>query len=176
MLSKLKERMDKYDKANAEYENDRAKFIQTTKDKAASLKVKGDKKDKLMAKAGIQLQNEIQVARAEKVVNNMEFEEFLRREPKETIVSTGVQETVMNNGVPTTMMIPEELRIRHLRWVLLPGIPTVVPASVAAMFRDRQRLKEETLARQNALTKLMEKDKLDAEMARINSTYHSNSN
>lgn len=175
-LRKMKAQMKKYDKAAEKYENNREKYIQEVLDKAASLKATGSEKDKLVAQGTLQLQEAIKEARAKNASDKMVFEENLRRMPKVTVVSPGVWVSgSASGGAPVHQIVPEEIRIKHLRWVLPPGKPVEVPEVVAKALEDRRRSDAETAERQAALSKIQENDKLTQEISEINNKYKTNS-
>lgn len=151
-ITKLKERMDKYDRDAQRWEQDRSGFLEEIQAKAESLRITDeDKKAKLIAKAGQHVQQEIQKAVAAKAVDDVQFTAWLESQPKVTVTSPGKPTQVNQNGVIVTVMEPEIIRIRNKSWTLMPNIPTDVPKPVADEFFSRQKIQQETGERQKIL-------------------------
>ncbi len=159
-IVRLKERQDKIDlEAEARAATQR-KEIEEILDQAQSLKATGVKKDEIIAKGVKQYQAELQKARAGQAVDRLAFERKLAAEKQETVVSPGQLITVREGQQLVSKLIPEEVRIKHKVWLLAPGVPTLVPASVADMLRRRHKSQEETNQLKEMLGKHMEANKL----------------
>lgn len=175
-LAKLKAQMAKYDMAEEKYNQNRDKFVQEVLDKAAGLKALGDQKDKLIAKGTIQMQEAIQNARAVNASDKLQFEDQMRKMPKVTVMSPGKWESgSVSGGQPVNQLVAEEVRIKHMRWLLPPGVAVEVPQAVAEVLAHRRRSDMETAERQALLSKIMNNDDLTTKMQEINKKYGSNS-
>lgn len=172
-LRALRERMDKYDKAAEKFEEDREKFIENVLDKAESLKAVGSAKDKLVAEGALQAQEAIKNARANIYADDLKFKEAIRLAPKVSVTSPGILESGVEGGQPVQRIVPEEVRIRNMRWVLPPGMAVDVPKPVADVLANRRRSEQEDRERQAVLRKNLSQGQLVAEMAKINEKYNS---
>jgi len=151
-ITKLTERMNKMDKDAQRWEQDRAGFLNSVQEKADKLKIiDPEKKAKLIANAGKQVQQEIQKAMATKATDDIQFGAWMDNQPKVTVTSMGKPTTVNQAGVITVVMEPEVIRIRTRQWVLPPGIPVDVPQPVAEEFYARQKIDQETNERKKIL-------------------------
>lgn len=158
-INKLRERMDKFDRAAMEWETDRKKFLEKINGRAENLRITDpDAKARFQAKAVKQIQDEIMKAKAERHVSDLQFEEFLKNQPQETIISKGEVVTINKNGAIDTEIIPEIIRIRNKVWVLPPNQPVLVPKLVA----DEWRTKQKVLMEQNERMKLLENANRDS--------------
>jgi hypothetical protein len=166
-LSDLRGRMDAYDKAEIEFNENKEKFIEKVVARSESLKATGDKKDRILAKGALMMQSAVKDARASIVSDNLAFEEKLARMPRVTVTSPGKLETIMQGGVPTPVMFPEEIRIKHKVWVLRPGVPTEVPEIVAKALDDRRKVEAENASRSELLQKNLNNDELISRMRDI---------
>jgi hypothetical protein len=159
-IRKLRERMDKYDQAAAKFEANKEQFITETIEKSETLKKTGDAKDRAVAKGTLMFEEQIRNQRANIVTDQLQFEDMLSRSPKVTVVSPGKMETLIIGGRNQPTIVPEEVRIKHKRWILPPGKPVEVPEVVAQVINQRRRLEAETDARSGALQKNMNNDEL----------------
>ena len=175
LLAKMMERMDQMDKTAEKYESDRKAWRDEVLRQSEKLKMSDAEKEKLQAKAATDLQAKVAAARAQIPMDRKMFEDALRREPQEVVTSGGVPETIMEGGVPVAKLFPEELRVKHLRFILMPGVPTKLPQSIANMWRAKKRSEAETVERQAAMKKNMEVGELDKKMKEIDAKYHSSS-
>lgn len=168
---KLRERMDKYDEVAEKFEKNKEAFINETIDRANSLKRTGLAQDKLVASGTIQYQQAIQEQRAHVASDNLAFEDMLARMPRVTVVSPGKMEVIIQGGQNVPTIVPEEIRIKHKRWILPPGQAVEVPEIVAEALKNRRRLEAENDARSGALQKNMNNDQLISEMKKIDREY-----
>lgn len=151
-LQKLRERMDKYDKAAIAWETDRKKFLEEVYQKADSVRITNPtKREEMRAKAAQRIQQEIEKAKAEKVYQDLQFVKMLESQPTEVIVSKGRVVTKREDGVIKQVVIPEVIRIRNKVWVLPPNQPVEVPKMVADEWRIRQTIQEEQEKRKKLL-------------------------
>lgn len=168
-LAKLRQKMDKYDKDAEKFNADKTKFLTEVEEKASKLRVKGAKKDKLIAKGAQMAQDAIAAARASNATDKIKFEQDLARQPKVTVTSPGRVESGIIDGQPVTRLVPEEIRIKHKVWRLPVGVPVEVPQIVAQRMLDLRRSQQETTEVQGVLTSGMEhKDQL----AKLNEINH----
>lgn len=170
-IARIRSRMAEMDATAEKYEKDRDGFIQEVLDKADRIRTSNP--DRAIVRGMNEFQDALTVAKAEANVDKMKFHENIRRMPKETVISPGVLETVMENGRPVNKIMAESIGIKDLRWVLPPGIPTEVPQIVAAALRDRRRSEEESRARESMLTKNLEQGEFNKQWAEINARYNS---
>lgn len=173
VLSRIMERMDKMDKESEKYEEDRKAWRDEVLKNAERLRLADEQREQLQAKAMLNVEQKIQEARAAIKIDRKQFEKALSQEPKVQVVSGGKTEIVMEGGVPVAKLYPEELRVKHLRFILMPGVPTMLPKSIADAWERRRQSALETQERQAALRKNLESDKLAAEMERIDKKYGS---
>lgn len=175
-ITKLTERMNKMDKASEAWNRDRQGFIENVQEKAEALKIKNpEEKAKLIAREALHVQQEIQLALANKTVDEMGFKQWMENQPKVTVTSPGKMVTVNQGGVIQAVMEPESIRIRNLEWILSPNIPTDVPKPVADEFYARQKILSETIDRKKILNadKPMENVAMAQEWQNINQRYGS---
>lgn len=159
-IARLKEKQALIDKeAEARFASQRNE-IEEILNKSEKLKATGEHKDKIIAQGVQQYQLAKQNARASKAVDKLAFEQKLAAEPQEYVVSPGQLITTMQGNQQVARIIPEELRIKHKVWYFQPGVPTKVPASVAATLRARRAGQEQTGALKEILGKHMEASKL----------------
>jgi len=162
-IVRLKERQEKIDKeTEARFTTQRGEIADVL-NRSIKLTAKGTEKDKIIAKGVKQYQMAVQNARASKTVGRLAFEKKLAAEPQEYVVAHGKLITIIENGQQTSKILPEEIRIKHKVWYLQPGVPTKVPASVAANLRDRYASQEETNKLKGMLSKQMHANKLAQE-------------
>jgi len=151
-ITRLSERMDKMDKDAQRWNEDRGQFLEEVQTRAEALRIKDpDKKAKLVAKAGAQIQQEIMAARAVIASDDVAFAAWLAEQPIVTVTSMGRIVTVNEAGVIQQVAEPEVIKIRNKHWVLPPGVPVDVPKPVADEFYARQKIKQETVERKKIL-------------------------
>lgn len=170
-LVKLRGRMNAYDEAREKYESNKDKFNQDVFDKAEGLKVTGEQKDKLIAKASQQLQREIVEAKANVGSRRRQLEQMLAMEPKETIVSAGKIVTVIEGGGLTNKIMNEEIRLGHLDYILPAGKPIAVPKTIAKLFYRRRKMEDEQNERKALLAKNLESPELQKGWKDIDKKY-----
>lgn len=170
-LAKLKAKMAAIDKAAEKWDSDRESFLDEVNRNADKLRLVGEAQDKLIAQASGDLKKKIDEAKASVVIDRQMFDEALAREPKETVISPGVPMTIVEHGQQIAVLASEEVRIKHRRWVLQPGIPQEVPLSVANTLRERRKKERESYERRSAMMKNMEMGELEAEMQKIDARY-----
>lgn len=172
-LRRMKSQMDKYDKAAEKFESDKSAFIENVLTKAEKLKAKGTKKDKLIAQGVLEAQEAVKNARASQAVDKLQFEQLIYNQPKVSVTSPGKLVSGIANGQPISQIEPEEVRIRHMRWVLPVGIPVEVPEAVASVVINRRKSEQETRERQLLLQKNMDNDELTRATMALNQKYGS---
>lgn len=166
-IARLRERQDKADQEIAERFAEQKKFVEEVLDRAESIKRTGEEQDKLIAQ-GVAMYNEARAkAVAKRAAKNMAFREQIRKEPKVMVISPGQLVTTMEQGAQVAKIIPEEVRIADMRWVLPPGAPVEVPATVAGVLEQRRASQIETSKRQGLLSKHMEATKLAEEWNKV---------
>ena len=160
-LARLREKMDRYDQAEQAWETDRASFLAKVDERAESLRIQSeDAKAQLIAREAQNIQKAIASKRVETTLNNAKFDYILANQEKEVIVAMGVPTTVNDNGVHRQIMAAEEIKIKHRKWVLQPGVPTEVPKLVADEFRQRQKARQEIYERKALLNASTPKDNM----------------
>jgi paraquat-inducible protein B len=166
-IARIMERQDQIDREIAERLESQNKFVEEVLDRAENLKRTGEENDKLIAKGVAMYQEARQTAVARRAAKNMAFREQIRTEPKVMVVSPGQLISTMEHGHQVTKIIPEEVRISDMRWVLPPGLPVEVPKTVAGVLEQRRLSQLETHKRQEMLSKHMEATKLAEEWAKV---------
>ena len=166
-IAKLNERVERIDQEALEREIAQRKYIEEVLDKAESLKATGMEKDRLIAN-GLKMHKEAMAkAMAQRVADNLKFEEALRDMPTEKVVSPGVLVTVMENGRPASKLLPEQVMIKTKTWTLPPGKLVEVPKIVAEYLRNRRTSEEETEARKHLLEQNLEASELAKKWAEV---------
>jgi hypothetical protein len=174
-VAKLKAQMDKYDKDAAKFNENQEKFRAEVMDKASKLKATGAKKDKYIAEGTIEYQKLIQKAKAINATDKARFEEAMRTQPKVKYTSPGRWESgSVSGGAPQNVIVPEEVRIKHMRWVLPVGREVEIPTSVMEVLNNRRKTEMENQERQEALSKLMDNDELTKKNTEISNKYKTN--
>lgn len=166
-IAKLKEEAAARDKANEKWQTDQQKFMQEVMDRAESLKATGDQLDKIKANAAAETQKAYQQAMAAAKSDALKFEQELARMPKVTVTSGGVPKLTHSGGRPSVVLLPEEVRIKHRRWSLQPGVPTEVPEVVAKALENRKKDKRQQRQLEQALQADLEASELNKRMAEI---------
>ena len=154
-LQQLEARMSKYDEAAQKFETDREKWLEETLAEGRRTLSKYDslQQAELQAQGGKMMSDAIAMAHAKSGADRVEFELMLANQPKETIMSPGKFVSVREGESIVSKHIPEEVRIKHKRWVLPIGVPVEVPKLVADVYRKQQRVLEEMRAREALLSK-----------------------
>lgn len=155
-MARLRERMDKMDKAAEKYQEDQQKFIEGVLSRAEKLKLTGEAAEKLKANAAIDARKEFELARANLVHENLRFDEELKNMEKIMVVARGEPVLVRKGDMPEIVIKPEVVGIKHRRWVLQPGVPTMVPKIVAEELNRRYASKAKT----EELKKVLSADKM----------------
>lgn len=151
-LGKLRERMDKYDKAEEAWKKDRAGFIEKVRSRAEDLRIEDPKeKARLQARVAKELQAEIQRQVAEQTLQESKLKQMLETMPKVIVTSPGKLESVNEGGVIHQRLVPEVIKLRNFSFVLQPGVPTEVPQLIAEEFYSRQRVQQENMERKALL-------------------------
>lgn len=167
-ISRLKSKMNKMDKAAEAWEADKVKFAQEVFERAERLKVSGHEKDKLVAGAANEFQQEVIKARAELVTDNMQFAERIRTMPRVKVISAGVWENVKENGQFVQKLVPEVIRIKNRQWVLPIGQEVEVPQAVADRIANIRSSNQEDEERKTLLSGNLEDKEVNAKWAEIN--------
>jgi hypothetical protein len=150
-LAAYRERMDKMEKASTAYESNKQKFIDDLYNQADKKRLPESKRGQLVARETAKFQKLVQTAKAEKTVEQLHFDDALRKMPKVMVTSMGVTVQTVINGEPTLALTPEEVHIKNHVWRLMPGVPTEVPQIVADRLQHVRRVQEETRARDKVL-------------------------
>ena len=153
-IAHIKEHMDLVDRTLEAYQNDQKKFIQDTLDRAEKLRKTGTEKDRTVAQAQLELQNEIKMAGARNATDLMNFHAEIENGPKEVIMSPGKLEMVNVQGHLEAKLFKEEIRIKDRVWILEPGVPTEVPVFVAEALRQRRKTELETKEREATMSEM----------------------
>jgi hypothetical protein len=159
-ITRLKEKMAQTDATMERRFLDQKREIESVLNDADRLKATGFDKDKIIARGSQLYAEAIVQARVSGSLEKKQFEDTLNRQPKVLVVSPGVWETVREGTSLIPRISPEEIRIRHLRWLLQPGVPTLVPQAVAEQLANRRQSQQETSQRKEMLSKQMEQSKL----------------
>lgn len=174
-LSHIRQKMADMDRDAERWEMDRQRWLDEINAAADNLRATGEELEKIKAHASVDMQKKVEEARASIIVDKQMFDAALAREPKESVTSPGVVMTVMENGAQVAKLYPEEICIKHRRWILQPGVPQELPLSVANVLRNRRKSAAETAERQAAMKKNMEYSELDARLREIDKKYKSSS-
>lgn len=173
-VAQISERMDKMDADSIKREAEQKKYIDDVFSKAEKLKAVGDEKDKIVAQGAAMYAEALQDARAKGAVNALRFEEILRDMPTETVISPGVIDVELVNGVQTPKLFPEVIRIKHKVWVLQPGVPMEVPMIVAERMREKRRSEEHTERLKEILGKQMNTNEMAKQWNAANRQFDEN--
>lgn len=168
-VTRMRERMDNYDEAARRFDEDQEAFIMNVLNKAEKLRYSDAEREKLEAKAIVDLEKRIEQAHAEVYSSRLKFEQDLANMPKETITATGVPEIMARTG--QMILMPERIRIKHKEWVLQPNVPTTVPRIVADRYREIIMRREELRERQQAMMANLKDTELSKVLQRINEKY-----
>jgi hypothetical protein len=166
-IAQIRERQDQIDRDIAERLESQQKFIEEVMTRAEDLKRTGLEQDRLIAQGAAIYQKAREEAIAKKHVQNIEKKKKLLAVPKVTVVSAGQLVSTMQNGQPTSLLLPEEVHIHNLKWVLPPGVAVDVPETVAGILAQRRQSQIETSKRQQLLSKNLEANKLAEEWNKI---------
>lgn len=166
-INMLREKMAKNDLAVEARMKEQRSEIEEVLDRAEKLKATGSQKDKIIAQGAQQFTKALQEARASNSLSKRKFEEKLKKEKQVQVISPGVWQTVREGQSMTPKIFPEEIRIKHLRFLLQPGIPTMVPQSVAETLANRRKSQQETEQRKSMLSKQMEQTKLVDQWSKV---------
>lgn len=159
-IARLRERQDQADRDIAERLEQQNKFVEEVMDRAEKLKRSGDEQDKLIANGAQMYQKARQEAVAKRATKNILLRKKINDEEKVMVVSPGQLVTTMDHGQQVAKIIPEEVRIADMHWVLPPGVPVNVPKTVAGVLEQRRASQIETAKRAELLGKNMEAGKL----------------
>ena len=160
-LSKLRGRMDGYDKDAKKWNDSREDFIKEQLEKAEDLRISDPKeRERLLAREAQHVQATIQKKMAENAVEKMKFDGLLNSMPMETILPMGRIVTVNDNGVVQQRVESEVIKIKHRTWVLQPGVPTEVPKLVADEWKARNKMQMENAERKALLNANAPKDNM----------------
>lgn len=160
-LSKLRGRMDGYDRDAKKWNESREDFIKEQLEKAEDLRISDPKeRERLLAREAQHVQATIQQKMAENAVEKMKFDALLESMPKEVILPMGRIITVNENGVVQQRVESEIIRIKHRSWVLQPGVPTEVPKLVADEWKARNKMQMENAERKALLNANAPKDNM----------------
>lgn len=150
-LNQLRARMAAYDEAAQKWEQDRAKFLQETRDQADKVRLTGDRLASAQAKAGIEFQAAVTAARADAAVDRLQFDAAIRAMPKVIVRHSGIPTQIVEGGMVVTRLMPLTLRLRHLTFTLPPNEDVEVPQVVADRLAELTRSRQETAERKQAL-------------------------
>lgn len=151
-VNMLADRIDKMEKAKEAYESNQQAFLEEARERGEA--VRNDDpayKNKLLAETSKKIGQLTANARAKRAMQQQEHIRRLEMEPKETIISPGIIELVSVDGNPVPTLTSDFVRLGTLVWELKPGVPTVVPLSIANQYRDMMRARTELERRSGAL-------------------------
>jgi len=151
-IARLRAKFDAYDRDARKWDNDRAKFLEDVIAQGNKLKVKGEKLDRIKAKAANMYQEARVNARATVATERLALEQKLAAQPQVTVIAPGEIELRNTSMGPEPHVVPTVISIGHKRWVLQPGEPTVVPLAVKQQLDQRARSRQETAARKELLS------------------------
>lgn len=166
-IAKLKQMMSNTDERIKTEMTSQKKEIQEVLDRAEKLKLTGEAKDKLIAKASQEYTKEVQKARARNSLNLLKFHEAVAHMPTETVISPGQFIMTRQGQSIIPRLIPEEIRIKDMVWRLPPNTPVEVPKIVAERLREIRASQQETAKRKELLSEHMEQGKLAAEWSKV---------
>lgn len=169
-IASLKQKWDNADKLISRQTSTERKEIEAVLQRAEKLKLTGDKKEKLVARAGKLFTQAVKSARAKNASDKLAFEQQLATMPQVTVVAPGQFITVREGQGIVPKIIPTEIRIKHKVWYLPPGRPTSVPKIVADRLHEIMNSQQETSALKNVLGKNMEQGKLAQEWNKVEGT------
>ena len=151
-LERLRARMAEYDETAARWKADQAAFVESVSNQADKLRVTGDAKDRLIAKAAQDFQTRIAVERAKIASSRIAFEQQIAAMPKVIVRHSGVVVTLNENGGSVQKLEPLTIRIKHMTWVLPPNQDVEVPYIVGERLREMAISDQETDERKAALS------------------------
>lgn len=168
-LRKLEERTSKYDEDARRFQEDREKWFEEQRAQGERTLAKYDtlQRAELQAQGANMLQDAVAKARARSGADKVEFAAAMAAQPKVTIISPGKFVTVREGESIISKHIPEEVRIKHMRWVLPINTPIEVPKMVADVYYKQQRTLEEMRARQSLLSGNPESQRMVSEWKSI---------
>lgn len=166
-IARIMERQDQVDREVAARLEAQNKFVEEILDRAEDLKRTGEANDKLIAHGVAQFQEARSKAVANKAAKNIAFRQKIASEPKQMVISPGQLISTMDHGHQVTKILPEEVRISDMRWVLPPGVPVEVPVTVAEVLAQRRASQIETHKRAELLGKNLEATKLAEEWSKV---------
>ena len=153
-LRKLEERTAKYDEEARKFEEDKEKWFEEQRAQGERTLSKYDtlQRAELQAKGAAMMEDAISRSRVRKATDKLEFDAMLASQPLVTIISPGKFISVREGESIIMKQIPEEIRIKHRKWVLPVNVPVEVPQLVADVYMKQQRTLEEMRARQSVLS------------------------
>jgi hypothetical protein len=171
-LEKMIERQNLAMQRLESYLTNPEKFVQDTLEQNQS-KLSPEQKARFRA----QKMKEVQDLVVQQKVMLTQARHDMENEPKEAVIWPGRQMKIKQNGQEVFVTEGLPLNINGIAFKYRPGETIKVPKSVAERVRQYYRSREETLARQNALSTAPGKMRSDAELLkewnRINSAYGS---
>jgi len=151
LLNMMRADAEARDAATKAYEQDKMGFIEGVFDHSEKIKLTGEQ----AAEAKKRVANAMALARTHakqnRALKRKKLEEDLRLAPKEEVYVTGHVEVIRQGPGLVPKIMPEEVRIGHVLFVLAPGRHTV-PTQVAEILRQRQRSMEETQKREEMIS------------------------
>ena len=164
-FSRLNQRMNAMDEAQLKWEQDKTKFLEKISNMADRMMLPEAKQAELRAKESNRLQGLVKEKKANAHVERLSMIDKLSREPKETVVAPGDIVMVRKGGQTVPVLAPLTINLYGIKYVLPPGKPVEVPASVASRFRNIMAMREETEARKELLDAAPGKIKQDTVLA-----------
>jgi hypothetical protein len=147
-LRKMRQWMGERDEAAKRYEEDPVKFAMDLNDKADNLRVSGLAKDKIQAKASIDIVNYAKEAKAKAdmsaAIELQNFKDRVAKAPQVTVYSSGktqrlrVGDSFINKPIAETIDVA--VGKKTFRWTLNPGKPALVPDFIAQEYYARKNM------------------------------------
>jgi hypothetical protein len=177
-LAKLRQEMARIDKNAKRYEEDREKWLEEINRKADQIRMSESERDKLVATESGRMKKLIEDARAQAVVERQMFDHQLDTEPKVMVTSPGELALVREGPSQVAKLLPEVIGIKHRKWILMPGVPTMVPQTVADRIAQKRRQAVELEERKKAMQagpdgKFREAHEIEASMMDLDGKYNS---
>jgi hypothetical protein len=139
------------DAAQEAYERDKMSFIENVFDQAESHKLTGAQAEEAKKRVANAMALARQHAKQNRALKRKRLEEELRLAPKEEVYVTGHVEVIRQGQGLVPKIMPEEVRIGHVWFVMPPGRHKV-PKQVADILRQRQMSAEETQRREDMIS------------------------
>ena len=172
-INKLMSRFERIERAQEAWENDKQKFLDDIDARSRALLTNDPhKKDKYAAEFMSAAKEAREQAVAQESMSRIMFHQQMESEPKETITSSGIMEIYREGESLIPRVMPEVISIKDRKWVLMPGVPTEVPHTVAVRFREIQATRASLEERKNLMKDGRNESRMvSAEWQKINQKY-----